>query len=43
MPKGCKGICCEFKRLQQRNLRKGPGETRDMVGRRFGTSRPGGE
>lgn len=26
MPKGCKGICCGFKRLQQRNLRKGPGK-----------------
>lgn len=41
MFKWCEGIGCWVKWLQQRNLRKGLGETREMVGRRFGISRYG--
>lgn len=41
MFKWCEGIGCWVKWLQQRNLRKGLGETRDMVRRRFGISRYG--
>lgn len=39
--KWCEGIGCWVKWLQQRNLRKGLGERRDMVRRRFGISRYG--
>jgi len=42
VPKGYKGICCGVRRLWQRSLRKGLGETWDAVGRRVGTSRARG-